>query len=361
MHDFSGLHYTRHESKEDRIRLYSRDDWGYLLQSALLVSDRDGAPLVPLYLGLSAADGVHSTRREKPLVRRPQLDELNRTFGHLQGLGLGKPLIHIIDRQADSLLHLRRFMRSRRLFLIRSDEVRRVQYQGRNLLLSEVETQLEGQYRYVGEVQYRGRRAFQYVAETRVTLNRTARRSSVSADGKQNRTLIAGRAIELRLVVAQVRDKAGRVLATWRLWTNLGEEVTAGDVALWYYYRWRIESFFKLLKRGGQQLEQWQQESAASIARRLLVVAQACVVVWELAQAGEEANPLREFLVRLSGRLMKRGVSYTTPALLAGLWQFLTMIDALERHTTAELLEMAQVLLQIIGHETEFKDVKELV
>ncbi len=162
-------------------------------------------------------------------------------------------------------------------------------------------------------------------------------------------------------MVAQVRTPAGEVLATWRLWTNLAEPVTASEVALWYYYRWRIESFFKLLKRGGQHLEQWQQESAPAIARRLLIVAQACVVVWELAQAGEEAQPLREFLVRLSGRLMKRGVSYTAPALVAGLWQLLTMIDALERHTTAELLEMAQSLLQIIGHETEFKDVKELV
>jgi hypothetical protein len=132
-------------------------------------------------------------------------------------------------------------------------------------------------------------------------------------------------------------------------------------VALFYYWRWRIESFFKLLKRGGQQLEQWQQESAGAVARRLLVVAQACVVVWELEQAGMEAEALRKFLVRLSGRLMKRGVSYTAPALLAGLWQFLAMIDALERHTTAELLEMARSFLQIIGLETDFKDVKELV
>ena len=30
----------------------------------------------------------------------------------------------------------------------------------------------------------------------------------------------------------------------------------------WYYWRWKIESFFKLLKSAGQQLESWQQPSA---------------------------------------------------------------------------------------------------
>ena len=58
---------------------------------------------------------------------------------------------------------------------------------------------------------------------------------------------------------------------------------------------------------------------------------------------------------------MKRGVEYTTPALLAGLGQFLALIDALQRHTTAELEEMAEVLPEIIGTKPNFKDVKELV
>ena len=60
---------------------------------------------------------------------------------------------------------------------------------------------------------------------------------------------------------------------------------------------------------------------------------------------------------KIDGRLIKRGVQYTTPALLAGMWQFLTIIDVLERHTTAELEEMAKEFLKIIGSETEFKDV----
>lgn len=54
---------------------------------------------------------------------------------------------------------------------------------------------------------------------------------------------------------------------------------------------------------------------------------------------------------------MKRGVEYTSSALLAGMWQFLAMIDVLESHTTAELEEMANEFLQIIGMKTKFKDV----
>lgn len=54
---------------------------------------------------------------------------------------------------------------------------------------------------------------------------------------------------------------------------------------------------------------------------------------------------------------MKRGVDYTIPALLAGMWQFLTLIDVLEKYTTAELKEIAQEFLQILGSKTEFKDV----
>lgn len=163
-------------------------------------------------------------------------------------------------------------------------------------------------------------------------------------------------------MISEVRNKQGKVLATWRLWTNVAKQVKAEEIALWYYWRWKIESFFKLLKKGGQQIEQWQQESAEAIAKRLLIVAQVCILVWALAISKEEnASAIREFLVSLSGRQMKRGVAYTASALLVGMWQFLAIIDALERHTTAELREMANEFLRLLGSESNFKDVKELV
>jgi hypothetical protein len=163
-------------------------------------------------------------------------------------------------------------------------------------------------------------------------------------------------------VISEVRNKQGKVLATWRLWTNVEDTVKAEEIALWYYWRWKIESFFKLLKRGGQQIEQWQQESAEAIAKRLLIVAQVGVLVWAVAVSKEEkAARIREFLISLSGRQMKRGAAYTASALLVGRWQFLAIIDALERHTAAELREMANEFLRLLGSESNFKVVKELV
>lgn len=358
--DWSALHYTHHQSKPDRIVLYNKNDYGYLLQTALLLSDQDGAPLLPLYLGVEAADGVHSTRRAAPLPRRPELDEVNRTMGYLESLGLAKPRCYISDRQQDSILHLRRFARCRRTFLIRGNDVRRVEHDGHDRLLAEVEAALAGQFRYCRKVNYRGRQAKQYVAETTVTLRAPARQQR-RRDGRLTYRTIPGRALTLRLVVAQVRDQQGRVLATWRLWTNLPPRVSAATVALWYYWRWRIETFFKLLKRAGQHAESWQQESAAAITRRLVVAAQACVLVWALSQATDpRAAPLRALLVRLSGRLMKHQVEWTAPALLAGLWNLLAIIDALERYSLAELEAQARLVLQMLGQEEDFHGFKEL-
>jgi hypothetical protein len=62
---------------------------------------------------------------------------------------------------------------------------------------------------------------------------------------------------------------------------------------LWYYWRWRIECYHKLLKSAGQRVEQWQQESAAAVARRLAVSAMSAVVVWHLARATRVRGPSR--------------------------------------------------------------------
>ena len=47
----------------------------------------------------------------------------------------------------------------------------------------------------------------------------------------------------MRLVVSEVRDGDGRLLATWLLLTNVPASVPASEVALWYYWRWRVEMF----------------------------------------------------------------------------------------------------------------------
>ncbi|MBL0231452.1 MAG: transposase [Moraxellaceae bacterium] len=110
-------------------------------------------------------------------------------------------------------------------------------------------------------------------------------------------------------------------MAEWYLLTNVPESVPCSQLALWYCWRWQIESFFKLLKTQGFGLENWQQATGDAVAKRLAVVCCACVTVWEIMQS-TEAEPLKMLLVRLSGRQMKHGVKVTDSAVLVGLWQF---------------------------------------
>src|SRR5581483_9622224 len=92
----------------------------------------------------------------------------------------------------------------------------------------------------------------------------------------------------------------------------------------------------------GQHVEQWQQETAAAMAKRLLVAAQACGLVWALARATTPAaEPTRTLLIRLSGRWMKRHRPYTAPALLAGLWVLLAMVAVLDDYSVADLRRVA--------------------
>lgn len=349
VHDQSGLHLTKHHAKQDRKVMYSRDDLGYELQSALLLSDQDGQPLASAYLALAAKGGVYSTRREEPLPARPWVDEVNRTMGHLEGQQFDRRLVHIIDRELDKLLHLRRFVRCRRLFVIRANDTRRVRHKGESHLLAEVEVTLAKRFRRSREISYHGRPAWQYVAQTAVVLDQPARIYR-QRNGKLEQRVIPGPPISLRLVIAQVRDKEGAVLATWRLWNNLPAEVTAPTIALWYYWRWRIESFHKLIKRAGQCIEQWQQTTITRFAKRLLVAAQVCCIVWAFEQSEtQEAAELKQLLLRLSGRQMRVGVQETTPALLAGFWNLQAIADVLDDYDVDTIRRFAQLIDKTVG------------
>lgn len=347
VHDWSRLAYHQHQRKRDRVVLKNKKDLGYELETALLVSDRDGMPLAPLSQSLRAADGIHTTRsRRVERLQGSPLDRLTESLHFAEGLGLSKPLVHLIDREADSVAHYRQWDQQDLRFVVRADDQRVVQHQGQPRPLSQVVGQLIEQqaFVYCRQVEIDHQPGHQWVAETRVVLDRPAKPKRLDPDGV--RRSIAGPALALRLVVSQVRSAQGQLLAQWLLLTNLEESVEAATVALWYYWRWKIESYFKLLKSAGHQVEQWLQQSAAALARRLAVTAMACVLVWQLARNQQpEAQPVRQLLVRLSGRQMKRTKPFTEPALLAGLWVLLAMLEALEHYTLEELKQAAQLVM----------------
>lgn len=349
--DWSLLHFGRHTSKAKRVTLAHDQDLGYELLTALAIGDRDGAPLAPLCLDLLAADGLHSTRSPRPIRAVSKLDRLAPVLEHVADLRLPKPVVAIIDREADSVGHYRRWHRKGHRFVIRADDARRVLHQGCERSLGAVAALKQTQtLKRARVVVFQGHLAEQFVGETTVVLHRPARTHRVDQrSGKARHKNIKGKPITLRLIVSEVRDEQGQVLGRWLLLSNLGTDVDAATIALWYYWRWRIESYHKLLKGAGQQVEHWQQETPEALARRLAVAAMACVVVWQLAwDPRPQAAELRQVLVRLSGRQMKRGKDqrgFTEPALLAGLGVLLPMLFLLEHHSVDDLRRLAQAAL----------------
>lgn len=343
VHDWSQLMYPAHDGKRDRIALSSRGGpEGYELQTALVVSDRDGSPLAPLAMSLRAADGVHCSRSLRVRPALSPLDELAPVMHFAERQSLGRPLVHIIDAEADSVAHFREWSQSGVFFLVRADD-RLVEWEGREQKCSAIRIALveRNAFREVRRVAYHGKPARQHVAEVAVRLLRAGQRNR---PGSSDRQKIPGPPLPLRLVLAEVRSADGEVLATWRLLTNLPPEIDDSTVALWYYWRWSIEKYFKLLKSAGMNVEQWQQETAHAIAARLLVASMACVTVWRIARSSHpQAENARQLLTRLSGRQMKRSRTWTMPAILAGMWNLLAMMEVLRHHSLEELRELAQI------------------
>jgi hypothetical protein len=345
VHDWSQLHFRKHQDKEDRIALPCDWNTGYELLTALMVSATDGRPVTPVAQALEASDGVHATYAARIQPAQSHMDALRPMMRAAEKAASGTRSVHLIDREGNAVYYMRQWAKRKRLFVVRSDYSRIVRHEDEERNLRSVAQLLarRGEFRHIREVKYHGRRAHQEVAETTVVLARPAYQQRPK-HGRKPHVRIRGKPLRLRLVVSRVFDDDHRLLAEWFLLTNVPESVEDAVVALWYYWRWQIESYFKLLKSAGLQLEEWQQETAERIVRRLLVSGMACTTVWQLARdSSPAAAKARALLIRLSGRQMKRGRPFTEPALLAGLWVLLAMLDVLDHYTPRDLYHAASV------------------
>ena len=340
VHDWSRINYHRHAGKQDRYQMTHATDVGYELQSSLLVSDRDGGPLVAPVQNLVTGVGVWQSRASALQAHTlSHLDELTERIDWLEAQGLAKPLIHIIDREADSVAHFRRWSGAGWNWLVRMKEGGRIRVGNQERKAGEVGSTLR--FQRIREVRVKERPAYQWVASCDVVVSRKAKPKRAEANGKRPAPQ-AGEPLALRLVVSRIEDAAGTLLAQWYLLTNLPHSVADGQVALWYYYRWQIESYFKLLKEAGHQLESWEQETGLAVFKRLLIAGAASVLVWRLMRTTDAfGQRTREFLVRLSGRQMKPDKPITGPALLDGLFKLFAMLETLQHYSSDELQKFA--------------------
>jgi hypothetical protein len=342
VHDWSRIHYGGHTSKKDRLQMTHATDIGYELQSSLLVNAQDGRPLSVAAQNLVSADGAWQTRKAALQADdQTHLDELTERIDWIEQQSFARALVHIVDREADSVHHLRQWSRRGHHWLVRAKAGAMVRCADADMALSTVAQQLS--FQQIRQVTCKGQPGTQWIASTQVVLARKAKPKRVDGNG-QRVAAIAGEALAVRLVVSKIVNGDGDVVAQWYLLSNLTLDVDDAQLALWYYWRWEIESFFKLLKGAGHQLESWEQETARATFNRILIATQACVMAWGLMRAqDEQAMRARLFLVRLSGRQMKREKPVTMPALLDGLFKLFMMLEALEHYSLSDLREFAQI------------------
>lgn len=345
-HDWCKLNYASHASKKDLLQLTHETDVGYDLTTALLIEAHTGVPLAPMQVHVKTGKKVHSTAKKPPKRADHHLDQLEPTMDEAESWGLERRVVHVIDREADALGRFRSWDAKGHLFLVRGDD-RRVRWNGRSVLLSEINEHFHEtcEFQDVGKAKFHGKSVRREVAEASVVLHRQHKETR---NGKK--VHVSGKAIEVRAVFVRLVDKKGYIVAEWMLLTNVAaEDADAAEIGKWYYWRWRIESFFKLLKSGGHEIEYWQQTRGSAIARRLLIAAMACVLVNRLqASESDAAAEFRKYLVKLSGRQMKYGQESTGPALLAGYFVLLSMTQFLATTDISleSLNELADELLR---------------
>lgn len=340
--DWSKLDFDGHANKKDLTQLSQKRDRGYELATALLIDAQDGSPLAPMGLSVLCARGMHTTESDQIQPRTSHLEQVRPWMERAESWELGKTPVFVIDREADSVRHFRDWNRNGHRFLARVDD-RCVEFRQQKTRLEAVVSTLEAEdaFTRIDDVTLRGQSAVRWVAQTEVTLTEPG--WTTDAEGKTKR--VPGEPLPVELVVVQLRQKDGEFLSQWLLLTNVANR-SCVEIANWYYWRWRIESFHKLLKSSGLEVEEWLQESALAIAKRLLVGCMACVTVWALERdESAEAQACRKFLMKLSGRQRKRNRPVTTPGLLCGLHLLIVMLEILETHSMDELKAYAETAL----------------
>lgn len=356
MSDWSHLDYKKHSSKKELISKKKKGNAkqiGYDLQTTIAVSDKTGEPIAPIVHNLKTNEKVYSTYDKNIDINSTHLEELGvRAKGIKSLLETDKKIVHIVDRESDSVAFMRDLSKSDSLFLLRVKNSSKLYYPKEDIDIKQGELANKlGLGKKVKSIQYKKKKVTIYVNECEVEVKRDATKFIINEEGKKKLQKTPGESIKARFIVERLVDKDNNIVAQWLLITNIvDKKVKAETLATWYYYRWKIETYFKLLKSSGFNLEEWQQREPKALFRRLIVISLSCVLVWKIANdSSQNAQQIRNFLVLLSGRLIEKDKEFTNPSLLAGLESFLQIMDVMILFSNEELLDMKKRIVELIG------------
>ena len=356
MSDWSHLDYKKHSSKKELTRENRKDTCmkiGYDLQTTLAVSDKTGEPIAPIVHNLKSSQKVYSTYSDSVTYKQTHLKELALRAKWIDNnLKSDKRVVHIVDREADSVAFMRELSSNGNLFLLRVKDNSKLYYPEEEIDINQksLAEKLPLGVK-VKEIKYRNKKTSIYVNECDVEVRRDATTMILSSEGKRKLQKTKGDTLKVRFIVERLVDENNKVVAKWLLITNIvDKKVTTETLATWYYYRWKIESYFKLLKSSGFNLQEWQQVEPEALFKRLLVVSYSCILVWKIANdSSKNAQKIRKFLVTLSGKLMEWNKEFTYPALLSGLENYIQIMDVLLLFSREELFDMKKELDNLMG------------
>ena len=147
--DWSKLDYKKHKAKKDVVHVSHKQDIGYDLTCQLLVSADTGQPLAPVQMHLKTADGFLSTAETPPSEHVCHLEQVLPLMRDASAMSRSAKMVHIIDREADSVFHLRQWHAEGFHSLVRAIDNRHVRWRDNTVPLREIKAQLESEGAFI--------------------------------------------------------------------------------------------------------------------------------------------------------------------------------------------------------------------
>ena len=161
-HDWSWLDFKNHNSKEDLIvrnKKGNAKQIGYDLHSSLVIDPNNGNPLAPIAMNLQTNKEIYSSYTKDLDTTLTHLQELSKRCSYIdlevKKTNKDKKAIHIIDREADSVLFIRELQKENSLFLIRVKDNAKVYYNDKGIDIKQKDLSKELDFgKEVGSIKY---------------------------------------------------------------------------------------------------------------------------------------------------------------------------------------------------------------